>query len=213
MQQGAPSVLRRRSSILKKQQEEERFKTGLEMSKMEFTFDAEKGVFCCNGNGNLILNERESSAIIPDEKHEDIKAFMAAVNSGDVGYAVGEITADEKKKITMVIKVNVREKREDVATIFFASSAEITENPSKKYTAFAKLDKPQAFDLNGECGCFAYTCTAHGKTFRVGQHVIRWTTKKTWARWENRVLDNLMGHPQKVVQNYGQPPIDFRGFI
>jgi len=136
---------------------------------------------------------------------------MEAANADDVQYAIGKVSEEDIKKITIVIKVNVREKREDIATVFFALSSELADNATKKYTAFAKLEKPQAFDLNGERGYFAYPCKVHGKSYCVGQHVIKWTTKKTWARWENKVLDDLMGHPKKAVQDYGQPPMDLGG--
>jgi len=45
-----------------------------------------------------------------------------------------------------VIKVNVRENFEDIDTILFAPTAEFAANPDKKFTAFAKLDKPQRFE-------------------------------------------------------------------
>ena len=137
---------------------------------------------------------------------------MEALSSDNIQYALGKVTPEDMKKITMVIKVNLREDFEDVATIFFAATAEITEDPAKKYTAFAKLEKPQRFDLNGERGYFAYYCKAHRKIIRVGQHTIKWTANRAFASWGNNELEDLMGHPKKVTENYGQPPVTFTSF-
>jgi hypothetical protein len=145
------------------------------------------------------------------DKYSNIKGFMEAVNAGDVGYAIGELTPEEMKKITMVIKVNAREIFEDVATILFAPTAEFAANPDKKFTAFAKLDKPQRFENMGERSYLAYHCKVHRKDVRVGVHRIKWSSKRAWAQWENGALDDLMGHPKKEVNNFGQPSSPFFG--
>jgi hypothetical protein len=129
---------------------------------------------------------------------------MEAVNAGDVRFAVGELSPEEVRKITMVIKVNVREGFEDVATLFFAITSEFDDTAGKKYTAFAKLDKLQPFEPAGPRAFLAYKCDVHEKVYRVGMHKIIWSSKKSWARWENKALEELMGHPQKPVYDFGQ---------
>jgi hypothetical protein len=58
----------------------------------------------------------------------------------------------------------------------------------------------------GERAYLAFYCKKHKKTYRVGLHAIKWNKKETWASWQNKAVDDVMGHPQKPVNNFGQPP-------
>jgi hypothetical protein len=205
--------------------------------QMDFTYDKEKTIFCCGVDGTGLLKHglcilelsfsslevkhkqnadyeilqdvRASAAYLQEDKHSQIHDFIAAANSGDIDYGVNQITAAEVKAIKTVIKVNDREDFEDVATVLFALTSEFTANPKNKYTAFEKLDTPQRFENMGERAYIAFYCRKHKKTYRVGMHQIKWNKKAAWASWENKEVDDIMGHPQKPVNNFGQPPVPF----
>jgi hypothetical protein len=113
------------------------------------------------------------------------------------------------KAIKTVIKGNTRENFEDVATYLFAKTVEFSANPIEPYTCFARLDTPQKFEMLGERGYLAFHCARHKKAIRVGSHAVKWNKKNTWAKWENKALDDVMGHPKKPVYDFGQPPITF----
>jgi hypothetical protein len=123
------------------------------------------------------------------------------------------LTPEEMKAIKTVIKANHREDFEDVGTYLFAKSSEFTDKPVKSYTCFARLDTPQRFENLGERGYVAFYCRQHKKYIRVGSHTIKWSKNAKWAHWENQALDKLMGHPQKPVNDFGQPPITFPGIF
>jgi hypothetical protein len=156
---------------------------------------------------------RASAAWIPDEKHPNIHDFVVALNADDISNKLGALTAEEMKAIKTVIKANTREDWEDVGTYLFVKSSEITNNPVKSYTCFARLDTPQRFENLGERGYVAFHCRQHKKFIRVGCHTIKWSKNGKWAQWENKALDELMGRPQKPVNEFGQPPITFPGIF
>jgi hypothetical protein len=71
------------------------------------------------------------------------------------------------------------------------------------------LDQPQGFEFAGERAYLTFHCPRHKAFVRIGQHTIKWSKKGKTARWENKVLDDLMGHPKKMVPDFGQAPITF----
>jgi hypothetical protein len=183
----------------------------VQLSNMEFIYNAAKGPFCCghDGHGEIKHDVRGSGILLPEDLHRPIHDLIAAVNDGQIGQSLNSLSDSQLKDIKTIFRVNLREGHEDKITVLFAPTPEFSTQADKKFTLFAKFDTPQYLEPAGARSYLAFHCKTHKVMYRIGIHNIRWNKKKTWATFENTKIDDLIGHPKKPVYDFGQPPIKF----
>lgn len=182
------------------------------------------GPFCCEGEGMnaLIHDVRTSAAYLPDEKHEPIHQFIAAVNAGAIDYAINALSDYEAEEIKTIIKMNVLKKNKERATYYFAPTSDFSLHPTTddkiKYIGFAcyRKDNIQQFETTGSRAFLSFrcknslACKKNGLRFRVGIQTLKWNKNGTWAGWDDVQMDDRMGHPRAPFNPFGQEPIGTR---